>query len=144
MCQPLSGCRVLAVPLFVAFVVSAGCGDSGPKLYPVKGSVFYGDQPAEGATVVFQPKTQEKDAGSPPSGTVGADGSFTVRTHPHGEGAPPGEYTVLVTWYPENARSLENPKSKLPAKYADPAQTPLKATVGSGPVELEPFKIPSK
>lgn len=132
--------RLIAVlPLAV---MAASCG-SGPKLYPVKGKVLYQDQPAEGATVVFHPKNRPADAPKP-SGTVGADGSFTLSTYPHGEGAPPGEYLVLVSWYPPDARTAENPesaKSKLPELYGNAATSPLTATVGTGPTELEPFRL---
>ena len=126
----------------VLAVASASCA-SGTKLSSVSGKVFHGDAPATGATVVFHLKGAAQNAPTP-SGTVGADGTFTVRTHPHGDGAPPGEYVVLVTWYPPDARSQENPKNKLPARYGDPAQSPLKATVGDGATELEPFRIPLK
>lgn len=132
--------RALAVAALT--VASASCAP-GTKLSPVRGKVFHGDAPAAGATVVFHPKGAP--AGAPtPSGAVGDDGTFALRTHPHGDGAPPGEYTVLVTWYPPDARSQENPKNKLPAKFADPAQSPLTATVGNGATELEPFRIPLK
>jgi hypothetical protein len=142
--------RALAVrgvaPTIGGFLLVAllGCGSAGPKLSSVRGKVFHGDQPAEGATVVFQPKGDAKQNTTPPSGTVQADGSFTLRTYPHGEGAPPGEYIVLVTWYPPDARQKENPKNKLPAKYSDPVQTPFSATVKDGATELEPFQIPKK
>jgi hypothetical protein len=113
---------------------------SGPKLYPVKGKVFHGDTPAEGATVVFHLKGAP--ANSPtPSGTVGADGSFVLSTYPQGEGAPPGDYVVLVTWFPPNARELENAKNKLPERYGT-AASPLTATVRAESNELEPFRIP--
>lgn len=116
----------------------ASCGDGGPKLYPVSGKVEFNGQPAEGATVVLHPT----DPNSPkPSGTVGADGSFTLQTHPYGEGAPAGDYAVIITWYPPNSRGVENPKSKLPPRYADPTQSGLKATVQAGPTELELFKL---
>ena len=119
-------------------LLAASCGGGGPTLYPVNGKVLYNGQPAEGATVVLHPA----DASAPkPSGTVDADGSFTLRTHPHGEGAPAGDYAVVVTWYPPNSRGLENPKPKLPARYSDPTQSGLKATVKTGPTELEPFQL---
>jgi hypothetical protein len=138
---PLSrlGCSAAVAALVVAL---SGCG-SGVKLSAVKGQVFHGDQPAAGATVVFHLKDGGQGAPTP-SGTVRDDGSFTLRTHPHGEGAPPGEYVVLVTWYPPDARQQENPKNKLPARYANPEQTPFRATVKDGATELEPFKIPLK
>jgi hypothetical protein len=137
------GVAALVGALFV--VALLGCGGSeGPKLSPVKGKVFHGDKPAEGAVVVFQPKSKDAQATAAPTGTVQADGSFTLRTYPHGEGAPPGEYVVLVTWFPPEAREQANAKNKLPAKYSNPDQTPFSATVKDGATELEPFQIPLK
>jgi hypothetical protein len=124
----------------VAVVLLASCGGGGPKLHPVRGKVLYLDQPAQGAIVVFQPANSTADSPMP-SGTVGADGTFTLRTHPHGDGAPAGDYVVLVTWLPPNARELDNPKNKLPPKYASPTDSPLQVTVKSGSNELEPFRL---
>lgn len=77
-----------------------------------------------------------------PSGTVGADGTFTLKTYPHGDGAPAGDYVVVATWYPPEARQKENAKNKLPEQYGGADTSPLRATVKSGPTELEPFIIP--
>jgi hypothetical protein len=130
----------LRLALLAALVLPlASCG-SAVKLSPVTGKVFFEKEPAEGATVVFHRKDGAADAPKP-SGQVGADGSFRLSTHPHGEGAPPGEYEVVITWYPPNARGMENPKNKLPARYTDPAQSGLKATVRDGPTELGPFQL---
>jgi hypothetical protein len=128
----------------LAAVGGLSCGPSGPALHPVRGSVHFEGQPAEGATVVLEPVGGGGDL-SKPSGTVSADGTFTVTTHPHGSGAPAGEYAVLVTWYPPDARSVDNPKNKLPAKYADPAKTPVpKVTVPAGGTEVPPIKLTAK
>jgi hypothetical protein len=125
-----------------AFAVVAAslssCGPGGPTLYPVTGKVLFEDKPADGALVVLHPPDPN---GPKPSGTAGADGTFKLTTYPHGDGAPAGEYVVLVTWFPPNARELENPKNKLPNRYADPAQSGLKATVHAGPTELEPIQL---
>jgi hypothetical protein len=108
-------------------------------LVPVRGTVLFQEKSAEGATVVFL-AVGDKSAPKP-SGKVGADGAFTLATYPLGEGAIPGDYDVVVTWYPPNARELENAKNKLPARYADPATSKLKATEKTGPTELEPFRL---
>src|SRR5262245_54548624 len=122
----VAACRA-ALTAALALALTS-CGGGGPKLYPVRGKVLFANQPTEGATVVFHPAGG--GANTPkPGGTVEADGSFTLHTYPHGDGAPPGEYGVAVTWFPPNARSLDNPKNKLPARYADPAQSRLTATV---------------
>jgi hypothetical protein len=123
-----------------AVLLLPACGGGGPKLHPVRGKVLYLEQPAEGAIVVFQPANSGPDSPMP-AGTVGADGTFTLRTHPQGEGAPAGDYVVLVTWLPPNARELENPKNKLPPKYSSQTNSPLRATVKPGTNELEPFRL---
>ncbi|NJO24457.1 MAG: hypothetical protein HC868_18030, partial [Sphingomonadales bacterium] len=97
------------------------CGSSGPKLHPVSGKLLFDGKPIEGATLVFHPVG---GGDLKPSGTTKADGSFTLSTYPHGDGAPAGDYVVLVTWYPPNARELDNPQNKLPARYADAAAGP--------------------
>ena len=91
--------------------------------------------------MVFHPVGGTPSADLKPAGAVGADGSFTLQTYPQGEGAPEGDYLVLVTWYPPNARELENPKNKLPEKYADQTAGLLKATVKAGQNDLAPFLL---
>jgi hypothetical protein len=124
----------VAAPLF------AGCGGGGPKLHPVRGKVLYMEQPAEGAIVVFQPLNSGPDS-LMPSGTVGADGRFSLRTHSHGEGAPAGTYVVLITWMPPNSRERETPQNQLPPKYASPTESPFRVTVEARTNELEPFRL---
>src|SRR5262245_14257370 len=130
------GRSVLAVPLL--FLVA--CGGGKPKLHPVSGTVLFLNQPADGALVVFQP-VQSGPESAMPSGTVGADGAFSLRTAPHGVGAPAGDYVVLVTWYPPNARELDKPANKIPARYGNPAESPLRATVNPGSNQLEPYRL---
>jgi len=130
--------------LAIAGLALAGCNKSSAKLYPVRGQVFFKDQPAEGAKVVFLPAGDENAQyrGARPAATVKADGGFEIETQPFGVGAPPGDYVVLVTWFPprdENPNA--NPKNKLPGKYGDSGKPLLKATVKEGENTLEPFKL---
>ena len=129
--------QLLVVGVGAALVTACGGGDA-PKLYPVRGQVLFNEQPAAGAMIVFHPV---EATGLMASGKVGADGSFTLNTYPHGDGAPAGEYKVVVTWYPPDARALENAQDKLKGRYADPTQSQLKATVKPEPNELPPFRL---
>jgi hypothetical protein len=133
------------ISTFVALGVClllTSCGKSGPELHPVRGQVLFEGQPAAGVQVVFQPAEQAEGQDlTMPSGRTGDDGSFTLQTHPHGEGAPAGEYIVLATWYPANGREVDNPKNKLSPKYANPGEPLLKATVKAGDNQLEPFRL---
>jgi hypothetical protein len=140
--------QAAAVASLALLLSSCGGGD-GPVLHPVRGTVLYEDKPAEGATVVFHPVNGTPDSPRP-SGVVGKDGTFTLRTHPHGEGAPEGNYVVLVTWFEaagpakKEGRDPPDPKSKLSEHYTDAAKSGLKATVKPGENKLEPFKLTRK
>src|SRR5262245_26220115 len=92
----LCGWRLTVVLVLVA---AAGCG--GSRLYPVEGKVvFPDDTPLTAGTVEFGPV--DKDALLAPRGEIQADGTFRMSTFKEGDGAPGGEYRVLVT-PPENA-----------------------------------------
>jgi hypothetical protein len=134
----------IVLVIFGLLLISSSCTKSSAKLYPVKGKVLFKDQPAEGAKIVFLPSGEEnvQFRGARPAATVSADGSFEMLTDPHGVGAPAGDYTVLVTWFPprdENPNA--NPKNKLPKKYSDPTKPVLKTTVKEGENNLEPFQL---
>ena len=128
--------------LSLAFVclVATSCGTAGPKLHPVTGKVLFEDKPAEGATVVFHLTDGAPDAPKP-AGTVGSDGSFKLNTYPHGEGAPEGEYTILVTWFDTPKNDNAEPKSRISLAYSQVAKSGLKASVKAGTNTLEPFRL---
>lgn len=145
--------RLMTVAALTAAVAS--CGPKGPKLYPVSGQVLYEGQPAEGAQVVFQPLNPPPESeGRTSGGTVGKDGTFTLRTYPFGEGAPEGEYTVAVQWFgiPGQAAKGKGKKTRegddgteatsaIPERYTDPDTSGLKASVKPGPNNLEPIRL---
>src|SRR5262245_45245276 len=97
-----------------SMLAGSACNKSSIKLYPVRGQVFYKNQPASGAQIVLQPQEQPgaddaKKSQAMAHGTVGTDGSFVLRTEPHGEGAVPGKYNVLITWYDADPKDPEKP-----------------------------------
>jgi hypothetical protein len=124
-----------------------GCNSSPVKLCPVTGKVLFKDQPADGAQVVFHPVIEADasadSAASPPTpfGTVKADGTYKLYTDPYGQGAPPGEYSVFITWFAQSPRNAEQTINKLPPKYSDHEKPLLKATVTEGKNELPPFQL---
>ena len=144
--MPRRAARLPALTVAVVAVVAlAGCGQGGPKLYPVSGKVLVGDAPPEYATVVFHPVGDAGPDAVKPRGTVGPDGTYTLTTHTAGDGAPAGEYAVTVEWWLSGAKKGADPDSpaqnRLPVRYADPTQSKLTATVGPGPTEVPAFKL---
>ena len=96
--------RVAVLVMLVSAAMLASCGRSdGPPLYPVSGKVMYKGEPAAGAYVVLvrdAPAVPGAPAGAeePPSATVEEDGRFTVSSGERGDGAPAGQYKVMITW----------------------------------------------
>ena len=132
--------RLLSILALV--MLGGACNKSAVKLYPVKGKVLFKDQPADGAQIVFRPVNEDPAAKLPaPYATVDADGSFSLHTEPHGEGAPPGDYIVMIMRYGADPKDPNKAANLLPLKYADPSKPILKATVKEGKNDLETFKL---
>jgi hypothetical protein len=84
---------VTCLCLAILFLTTVGCGDSGPKLVTVKGTVTVGGaEPFANGTVRFTPKTPGKITTS--YGKTDDDGNFTLINQSQRKGAEPGEYNV--------------------------------------------------
>jgi hypothetical protein len=133
---------------FAAGLAIAGCSPGGPPkkvCYPVKGELTVGGKPAEGATVMFQPQEADSTDWSAgyPRATVGADGKFEVSTYGENDGAPAGDYVILVTWPAPNPADEEaSGPDRLGGRYVEPAKSKLTAKIEPRPNELPPIKLP--
>jgi hypothetical protein len=107
------------LPLFLLFAV-AGCGESGPKTYPVTGTASYQGKPLPLGTVMFV-----SDHGPAASSTIDADGKYRLD-------AVPGKHRVaIIAMPPQQGRPDPNveggidttgfppAKSLVPQKYND-------------------------
>ena len=109
------------------FIVLAGCGKRGPTYVPVTGTVKFSDgsvPKGKIASINFQPVAGTADTKAA-SGSITADGSFTLTTVQPSDGARPGEYVATVTVkdnYPVG-------KSLVAERFTNPGNSPLKATV---------------
>ncbi|MEQ8208978.1 MAG: carboxypeptidase-like regulatory domain-containing protein [Lacipirellulaceae bacterium] len=73
--------------------ISTGCGDGRPALYPVHGTIAYRDgQPVRQASVEFIPESP----GPSPRGKTDTEGKFKLGTYENADGAPAGDYRVVV------------------------------------------------
>jgi hypothetical protein len=96
-----------------------GCGaeDSGPKFYPVAGSVLVGEKPVPEGTVTFRPDANKGNQSMHiPTATIRPDGSYELETNGK-PGAPPGWYRVLVL--ADNFRVIEPPPSPVWPNYPE-------------------------
>ncbi len=122
----------------------SSCGSSDKPsvpLLPTTGQVFYQGRPATGATIILHPLNEQGDwKKGYPSGSVAADGSVKILTAGQWEGAPAGEYAVVVLWMPDQSGdqqiSEEETTDKLAGRYADPANSSWKVKVEGAGCEL--------
>jgi hypothetical protein len=138
-CLPLRLCG----PLLAA--LAAGCGDAsgvGPT-FPVAGKVTFNNAPltAKNTVILFKPDAARGNTSRfEPSGTVDADGNYSLTTRGK-NGAPPGWYKVVVTAReeaepvhpkgPQRHRPVS--KSLLPVRYGQAQTTDLSVEVVEGP-----------
>jgi len=89
------GAPVALVFACVCLMFASGCGDGGPSLVDVTGTVTQNNKPLEGAAVMFMPDPSSADA-RPAEDTTGPDGNYKLRTGTR-FGAVPGKYHVVIT-----------------------------------------------
>lgn len=118
-------------------IVLAGCGGgNGLTTAPVKGKVLVNGQPLSHGTISFRP-----EAGSPATGEIRPDGTFTLTTFKPGDGAIVGTHEVLVVATERDAGTIPPPqpgeevvmgKSIIPQKYTSFSTSGLTADVVAG------------
>lgn len=123
----------LGCGLILAAAIS-GCG--GPRPVPVKGSVTYKGKPLANVNVVLI-----GNDGARAHGETDSSGSFSkLTTSKDGDGAVPGDYSVVITpkiatnmdpQKPEDYAQVNPRKQAFPPKYSDVVLGRLKVTVSA-------------
>jgi hypothetical protein len=139
------GNRVAVAAL--AVLLPCACS-SKTALHPARGKVLVDGKPAVGATIVFHPVEKASQGTLAPAGVVQSDGSFVLSTYAPGDGAPAGEYLVVITLAsdapPRDGKPpqvVKENKQEVLQAYTFLRTTPLRATIKEGPNEILPFKI---
>ena len=136
--------RLFSIACFLfSLATVSGCGQTGPKLHPVKGIVEVDGKPAEKALVFMHRKDRNALTDSLPFGACKADGSFAIETPNVGVGAQDGEYTITVFWpdmsKPEDSNG-QRPDA-LNGAYEKVDKSQIFATVKAGGNELPAIKV---
>lgn len=119
----------------------SGCSDSDgwkARTYPATGTVTINGKIPVNAIVNLMPVSKPVDsAESRPFGRVREDGTFSVRTYGSADGAPIGEYHLLITWpQPGNPR-----QDRLKGAFASPEKSQRTFTVEKGENQIPPIEL---
>ena len=140
--------RRVTIILAVALSACTGCGKSRPgelPVYPVKGHVTYKGEPMPFAVVTFYPANEPFGQALKSRATADQDGNYRLTTYELGDGAPEGEYGVVLYVPPKQPDPYElegpNPADKLKHAYIYPAKSKLRYTVRPEPNVFD-IKLP--
>ena len=134
--------------LGLLFAASCSSGPARKAVFSVEGKVFHKSEktPAAGALVIFRPAGTVNDGDWPegfPRATAGDDGAFKLTTYDDGDGAPAGEYAVLVQWpkrvASETASQDERGEDRFAGAYSNPDNPPFRKQVKAGPNDPKDF-----
>lgn len=121
--------RAAAIVLAVS-----GCGQTGPRLNPVKGTILVNKKPAPEALVFMHRTGRTSPEEQVPFGRAGQDGTFRIMNGTSGEGAPEGEYRITVYW-PDMSKPEDRTGGRpdaLNGAYENPANSTISFVVKPG------------
>lgn len=138
---------VLALGL-IGLLAAAGCGDKGPKINVVNGSVNVDSKPAAGVMVVFCPVNAPPEIQRMrPFGITQADGKFQLTAAKKGDGAPTGQFKVLFQW-PTSANDtgagVQLGADRFQGRFMNLEKTQFTVDIKPGENDLPPFELKSK
>jgi hypothetical protein len=137
---------VLALALAALFGSACGRQDRVP-VQEARGRVLCDGKPLGAALVALHPVGNTDPAAPHPIAYSDKDGTFSLTSYDGKDGAPPGEYVVTVEWrYRERAEyeSAEIPRNRLPIRFSNPTQSPLRVRIDSGASDLGDLKVTSR
>lgn len=112
--------------LFCAATV--GCGQSGPEMGEVTGTVTFKGKPLSTGTITFVPEAE----GLPHAyGEIKEDGTYEAATRDFGAGAPVGKHRIMIMAVIDHGPEAPV-EAILPTKYSSDRQSGLTAEVNAG------------
>ncbi|MFM7056126.1 MAG: carboxypeptidase regulatory-like domain-containing protein [Planctomycetota bacterium] len=119
----------LLIPLLAGLFVSAGCGESGPRMYPARGRVVFSDgDPVRLGTV----ELLSDEHGTTATGKIEEDGTFVLGTLTDADGAAAGSHRAIVAQVAVFDGTLQHQRDHgdmVDPLFASYMSSPLKVTI---------------
>ena len=139
-CVRLRSLGLLFIPVLLLL---QGCGgeDWQAETYPAHGRITINGKPPEGAVVELHSRGEEQPdvRNSRPWAVVQSDGTYSLSTYETNDGAPPGQYAVIIRWPPDV--SQPSFADRLGGAYSTTQKSKWTVTVAEGENELPPIEI---
>ena len=132
--------RILALCCCLCLVSCGPDKYGGHPPFPTTGVVLVNGQPAADALVVFHHLEDWGTRSIVPQAWTDSDGRFVLSTYAMEDGAPAGDYRVVVEWPAYHSGRNIGP-DRLGGKFATPKTSTLQAHVDKGTNELPPFDL---
>ena len=129
-----------AAGLFAAAALAVGCGGGRKPCYPVSGTVLVDGKAAPDCLVRFDSHDPADHDGPNrvfPLAMADEKGRFQLSTYGANDGAPAGEYVVLIQWLVAEAGDEESSVDRLGNRYTDPETSKIRIRVSEGENVLE-------
>lgn len=125
--QPFVSSRVLL--LLASLLLTAGCRESGPRIYPARGRVVFADgDPVRLGTV----ELLSDEHGTTATGKIEQDGTFVLGTFTDSDGAAAGSHRAIVVQLAVFDGTLQHQKdhgAMVDPLYGSYISSPLKVTI---------------
>lgn len=134
-----------AMGMLLSVVLLTGCSSEGENgqlpVFPVSGKIMVDGKNPKDAVVMLYNLENNKVAKEPilprPKAVVREDGSFAISTYRTGDGAPEGEYVMVVTWkgdlkeydQDDDEEVIDRLPELVPKEYTLPVKSKLRVTV---------------
>ena len=151
--MPVSAHRAFALAALLLSLssLSAGCGEAEidqVPVFPVRGKLLVGSQPAAGAMLTLHPATAAAATSLRSLAIVAEDGQYEFTTYRSADGAPQGEF-VLTAYWPDARRATQDPDGEseqlppdlLGGRFSNPSRSPLRIRVTPGENHLAPLDL---
>jgi hypothetical protein len=137
------------VILYCYFPTNLFGGPSHYTVHRAKGEATFEGKAIANASIILYPIDPKAEDHPRPKAVVGADGGFSLGTYSAVVGAPEVEYKVSIVWNaPPTPREIHEdryrPRNQLPAIYANPETSGLRARIIAGDNQLPAFVLKKK
>ena len=119
--------RASVICVAATFLLAVGCGEKGPEMVPVTGTVTYKGEPLRTGTIQFHPTSGRQASGKIVDGQI-----VEVSTFNPGDGALVGKHQVTIYSFVRPQVGFDIPPSVIPERYNNPSTSALVVSLESG------------